>query len=102
MSNCEECENLRMKLAGCGVAALANTEESIKNHRIDSTNPYWCASYQDVCNAVDREMALRNENQELRELVKEAWDIIHYYDPKDYGPESEWLARAREILGDEK
>jgi hypothetical protein len=54
-----EHETLRMKLAGCGVAALCNTEASIKEHRITKDNPYWSASYEDVCDAVDREIKLR-------------------------------------------
>jgi hypothetical protein len=51
-------ETLRMQLAGCGVAALMNTRESAKN-RIDRANPYWSASYEGVCRAVDREIDLR-------------------------------------------
>ena len=45
-----ECEKLRseleieiMRLAGCGVAALMNTKEGIKD-RIGKDNPYWSAS----------------------------------------------------------
>lgn len=51
----------QMKLAACGVAALCNTEQTIKEQRIDRGNPYWSASYGDVCNAVDREIALRTK-----------------------------------------
>lgn len=56
----EELEAERLRLAGCGVAALQNTEES-KAKRITRDNPYWSASYGDVCGAVDREMKLRAE-----------------------------------------
>lgn len=51
-----ECE--RMRLAGCGVAAMSNTEKTVAE-RIDRTNPNWSASYGDVCAAVDREMEYR-------------------------------------------
>lgn len=57
----------RMKLAGCGLAAMQNTRETIKD-RIGSDNPYYSASYSDVCKAVDREIALR-ERLELVELA---------------------------------
>lgn len=59
----EECEVWRIKLAACGVAALSNTHKSIKDRRIDSNNPYYSASYSDVCDAVDREIALREDNE---------------------------------------
>lgn len=57
----DELETLRLQLAACGVAAMCNTRESAKEQRITKDNPYWSASYQDVCNAVDREMALREK-----------------------------------------
>ena len=61
---------LQVQLAGCGVAADQNTEESIKN-RITPDNEYYSASYQSVCNAVDREIALRKR---IAELEKENED----------------------------
>jgi DNA modification methylase len=45
-----------------------NTEES-KANRISRDNPHWSASYQDVCNMVDREIELREENARLREAL---------------------------------
>ena len=88
---CEYCDNAKtiaelqdhiqtlvMQLAGCGVAALQNTEKSARE-RITKDNPYWCASYQDVCNAVDREMSLRSELATVRgerdELIEALTDI---------------------------
>ena len=50
----------RMRLAGCGVAAMSNTDESVKA-RINNLSPFWSASYGDVCAAVDREMSLRKQ-----------------------------------------
>ena len=54
-----ELEDMRVSLAACGVAASANTEETVA-HRINRRNKYWSASYGDVCRMVDREIALRN------------------------------------------
>jgi hypothetical protein len=59
-----EIETLRIQLAGCGVAAMQNTEGSVKA-RITAESPYWSASYGDVCRAVDREMQLRQRVDEL-------------------------------------
>jgi hypothetical protein len=61
----EENERLRVQLAGCGVAAMQNTADSRKD-RIKSGDYGWSASYSDVCGAVDREIALREENERLR------------------------------------
>jgi hypothetical protein len=54
----DELEYERIKLAACGVAALANTDETVKQ-RITTENKYWSASYGDVCSAVDREIKYR-------------------------------------------
>jgi hypothetical protein len=59
-----EIDTLRMQLAGCGVAAMQNTQESVRG-RITADSPYWSASYGDVCRAVDREMELRQRVDEL-------------------------------------
>lgn len=61
-----EAEVLRMQLAACGVAAMQNTEET-KKERITRDNPYWTASYGDVCRAVDAEIKYRTE---LEEVIK--------------------------------
>ena len=53
-----ELERERMRLAACGIAAMQNTPESIKQ-RIGRDSPYWSASYGDVCALVDREIELR-------------------------------------------
>ena len=64
----EEIEKLQMQLTACGVAALSNTRSTTKDQRIDRTNPYWSASYQDVCDAVDREINYREALQRIAEL----------------------------------
>lgn len=69
--NCmqSELEHERIRLAACGVAALANNEETALKQRITKDNPYWSASYQDVCTAVDREMKYRKALEEIAKLA---------------------------------
>jgi len=77
----QQLEIERMRLVGCGVAALSNTDESVKA-RINSLSPFWSASYGDVCAAVDREMALRQQLAALqakREPLSDA-EIQHIAD----------------------
>jgi len=72
----KEIKQLRVQLAGCGVAAMQNTTKSIKQ-RAKKGVYGWSASYQDVCDAIDREMKLRGENagqQALIEQMVEACD----------------------------
>jgi hypothetical protein len=56
----DQLETERLKLAACTTAALGNTPETVAQ-RLDREHPYWSASYGDVCAAVDREMALRDQ-----------------------------------------
>ena len=65
----EELERERVRLAACGVAAMQNTKNSIKE-RIDSDNKYCSQSYIDVCTAVDREIAIREKLARLVEAAK--------------------------------
>jgi hypothetical protein len=51
-------------------AALSNTPFTAAE-RIGRDHPYWSASYGCVCDAVDREMALRAEVSRLREALAE-------------------------------
>ena len=69
----KEVETERMRLAGCGVAAMQNTESTIKD-RITPDNPYYSASYGDVCGAVDREMRLRSD---LAEAYGAIWRKVY-------------------------
>lgn len=73
----EELKRERLRLSACGVAALANTPEDVAKYRFSPDNPYYSASYADVCAAVDREMALREERDELRGYLQEL--RIHYH-----------------------
>lgn len=54
-------ETLLIKLSGCSVGALSNTEKTIADQRITKDNPYWSASLGDTYNAVDREIANRKD-----------------------------------------
>lgn len=69
---CAKCEKLqeklddledkhRLQMGAISIAALANTPESSIQQRIEKENPYWTLAYQDVCDAVCREMELRSK-----------------------------------------
>lgn len=60
----DELERERMRLAACGVAAMSNTRETAKLNR-QVHDEYRSASLDDVCAAVDREMALRERVADL-------------------------------------
>lgn len=64
-----EAEQLRVQLAACGVAALCNTDESRATHSVERGAYGWSDSYEQVCRAVWREMALRAEVEKLRDAV---------------------------------
>lgn len=59
-----EIERLRVQLAGCGVAAMQNTEKSIK-YRANEGDYGYSASYSDVCKAVDREIRYREALKDI-------------------------------------
>jgi hypothetical protein len=64
-----ELETLRIQLAACGVGAMTNSLKS-GPERLERDNPYWSASLMDVYSAVDREMALRTEVEQLRKFTE--------------------------------
>lgn len=45
----------------------------------------------------------QSENMELRELLREIYEIVDYYneDPQFPGSFKEWLTKAKKILGEE-
>lgn len=63
-------ETERMRLAACGVIALANTRESAAKAR-DMLPQYRSASSEDVARAVDSEMELRAEVERLRSEIEQ-------------------------------
>lgn len=60
----EQIKELQCKLAGCGVAAMQNTRHTIAR-RIAPGEYGYSMSYAEVCRAVDREIALREQCDEL-------------------------------------
>ena len=79
-----EAERLRVQLAGCSVAALGNTAEAAAQ-RAKPGDWGYSASYGDVCAAVDREMAEREnvaaltaQVERLREALIECGECQHY------------------------
>ena len=77
----DEIEKLRMQLAGCGVAAMQNTKEAVKE-RITKDNPYWSSSYGDVCRAVDSEIEFREEIQTLKAEIERLTKGLEFYADK--------------------
>lgn len=74
----KELEIERLRLAGCGVVAMQNTREFMKE-RIHQGHLYWSASYGDVCRAVDAEILYREllerECQDIDNVIKKiGWD----------------------------
>lgn len=61
-----EIERLRVQLAGCGVAAMQNTEESRKQ-RASKGDYGWSESYADVCRAVDEQIELRKKLEQVEQ-----------------------------------
>lgn len=89
------------QLAAISTATLQNTESSRKD-RIDDSNPYWSAAYGDTCRAIDREMELRQQIEELRSklanlLCRIHRDGGHYL--QMHGLEKAW-SDADEIVSD--
>jgi hypothetical protein len=78
-----EVELLRVQLVACDVIALSNTPETFATNRLCQEHEAWSAAYVSVCDAVEREMALR---QEVARLLDEA----------DKAPE--WKERAEHFF----
>lgn len=89
----------RMRLAACGVVALANTPESAAKAR-EMLPEYHSGSCDTVASAVDREMALRGRLAELEGDVVAALPGTKYMDPPDGGSVSlgEQVLRMRADL----
>lgn len=65
----KELEKLRMQLASCSQAAFNNGETTLEM-RLKKDSVGWSASYQDVCDAVDREIALRKEHEKYKMILE--------------------------------
>lgn len=89
-----EVEQMRVQLAGVSVATLQNTENSKKDRAVKGQYG-WSPAYQDVCNAIDREI-------ELRELCRNMRNTIAAGNFNELlKPDSEIMKKADAILGDE-
>lgn len=63
-----EVERLNVQLAGCGVAAMGNTREALAQAAKPADYGY-SASYGDVLRAVEREVTLREQAEQLGQAV---------------------------------
>jgi hypothetical protein len=100
-----EVERLQIQLAACGVVAMTNTRETATKQR-DMHPDYMSASCQDVMAAVDREMALREERDQLKaqvngmkqaidDLVRDSEGVAGLHQNGDVAPWDELLTGGR-------
>lgn len=73
----EELERERLRLAACGVVALANTPEAAEQARACDA-AYRSASFDDVADAVDREMDLRSRVAALEGAARDSNEALRY------------------------
>lgn len=71
----DELDFERLRLASCGVVAMQNTKDSRKD-RIAPDHRCYSSSYGDVCRAVDAEIDLRQQRDELLASLKEARELV--------------------------
>jgi hypothetical protein len=82
-----ELDDERMRHAACGFVAMSNTRESAADQR-KMLPKYFSASVQSVADAVDREMALRDEVERLRSALEAAQTAEPQSKPVGYTPAS--------------
>ena len=92
----DELEQERMRLAACGVVAMANTPESARAAR-DMHSDYRSASCDDVARIVDENMKLRSRVERAEALLRDAQTEIDGED--DW---IEWVAKVGDHLREEK
>jgi len=88
-----ESEQLRVQLAGCGVAAMCNTRESMEQQLCKKGDYGYSASYQDVINCVGREIDLRDKLAVATDALRKITDIENRYDCGDW----EEIEEARSV-----
>jgi len=64
-----ENEVLRQRLVACDVISLSNTPETFRANRLCQEHPAWSATYVSVCDAIEREMGLREKLDRLQALL---------------------------------
>lgn len=70
-------EQLRCQLAGCGAVAMQNTCDSTAQRAAPGDYGY-SASYAEVCLAVDREIAMREQRDELLAALQDALGDLEF------------------------
>jgi hypothetical protein len=93
----EEMEQLRVQLAGCGVAALSNTHESREQQKVNQGDYGYSASYQDVFDAVGREIKYREMLEDMAMALKEIVNDAKSYEVRS-GRRVTWLERGAVVL----
>ena len=101
----EEAEQLRVQLAGCGVAAMGNTHSSIAHNTLPKDSYGWSASYEACLDSAKREVRERERAEkaerellEMRKVFSEAgatFDVS--YVRRLVGTERELAAARKEI-----
>jgi predicted mannosyl-3-phosphoglycerate phosphatase (HAD superfamily) len=71
-----ELERLRLQLAGCGVIALANTDESLAKETTGIPEDIWCASMADVRDASLREIKERKRAEQAEARLNQLLDVL--------------------------
>lgn len=71
-----EIEQLRVQLAGCGVAAMCNTLKSREQQKCVEGDYGWSQSYQDVVTAVGREINLRAALEVIHDRCIMGHDLV--------------------------
>ncbi|MGB0360461.1 MAG: hypothetical protein ACPGEF_03515, partial [Endozoicomonas sp.] len=64
-------ETKNIQLSICSALALANTASSAEKVREDIPSKYRCGAVNDVCDAIDHEISLREQLAEARQALKE-------------------------------
>ena len=92
----DELERERMRLAACGVVALADAVESAKQAR-EIHNDYKSASCGDVARRVDEFIALRTERDALRKQMEQGDDKPAIPEDMTLVPKAEFAALETEL-----
>lgn len=74
-----EVERERVRLAGCGVAAMSNTREALERNRLEAGSYGHSASYDDCLRAVEREINERERAEQAEARVRELENQIPPY-----------------------
>lgn len=96
MNEQDQLEILRMQLSACGVAAMSNTVDSAETMRRIHPD-YKSCSWESVCDAVDREMVLRDQRDILLSALKDITEVAELCDGRSSFPTGS-LERAQDVI----